>query len=275
MTPTDPVDQALAGDPQALEELVLGVQDRIYNLALRLLWHPEDARDATQEILIRIVTHLGQFERRSAFSTWAYQIACNYLLTTRKRRAELEEVTFDLFAQALAAPSLPPPPVPEPERALLEQEVQIGCTHAMLLCLDREHRLAFILGEIVALPGDEAARVLKIPPATYRKRLSRARERMDAFLSRHCGEANASATCRCASRIGIAIARGRVDPKALLFAGHEQIPSQQELSSATKALNELDAAAQVYRSNPRLAAPKGVVESLRLLLDSKRLQILQ
>ena len=38
---------------------------------IRMLWHPADAEDATQEILVRIVTHLGSFRGESAFTTWA------------------------------------------------------------------------------------------------------------------------------------------------------------------------------------------------------------
>src|SRR5258708_25095868 len=51
------VEQAKAGNNAALQIVIESIQDRIYGLALRMLWHPEDARDATQEILIRIVTH--------------------------------------------------------------------------------------------------------------------------------------------------------------------------------------------------------------------------
>lgn len=63
------VEKAKAGDQAALEEIIRQIQDKIYALALRMLWHPEDAQDATQEILIRVITHLGSFKRESQFST--------------------------------------------------------------------------------------------------------------------------------------------------------------------------------------------------------------
>ena len=62
--------QALAGDREALNTLVRALQDDIYRLALRMLWNREDAEDATQEILVRIVTRLSQFEFRSQLKTW-------------------------------------------------------------------------------------------------------------------------------------------------------------------------------------------------------------
>jgi len=78
------VEQAKNGDPDALEALVRQIQDRIYGLAMRMLWHPQDAEDATQEILVKIVTHLGSFRNESAFATWCYRIAANHLLSLRK-----------------------------------------------------------------------------------------------------------------------------------------------------------------------------------------------
>jgi RNA polymerase sigma factor (sigma-70 family) len=69
------VQQAQSGDKSALEHIVEQIQTKIYGLALRMLWHPEDARDATQEILIRIITRLGSFHGESKFTTWAYKVA--------------------------------------------------------------------------------------------------------------------------------------------------------------------------------------------------------
>ncbi len=82
------VQAARAGDRDALDALVSQIQTRLYNLAVRMLWHPADAEDATQEILIKIVTHLADFRGESQFGTWCWRIATNHLLTTRKRRAE-------------------------------------------------------------------------------------------------------------------------------------------------------------------------------------------
>ena len=61
------VERAKAGDGAALEAVVRAIQDRVYNLAIRMLWHPADAEDATQEILIRVITNLGSFRGESAF----------------------------------------------------------------------------------------------------------------------------------------------------------------------------------------------------------------
>src|SRR6266702_5196266 len=97
------VGQAREGDEEALEAIVRTIQDRIYNLALRMLWHPADAEDATQEILLKVITHLGQFRQESDFMTWVYQIAKNHLLTTRRQRAETTPLSFAFIGDVLEA----------------------------------------------------------------------------------------------------------------------------------------------------------------------------
>jgi DNA-directed RNA polymerase specialized sigma24 family protein len=77
--PFDPEDHVLvmrtrSGDHQALEELIQRHQGWIYNIAVRILYHPQDAEDATQEILLKALTRLSSFEGRSSFRTWLYRI---------------------------------------------------------------------------------------------------------------------------------------------------------------------------------------------------------
>src|SRR5262245_3340401 len=90
-------EQAQAGNIDAMEHLVERIQDNIYGLALRMLWNTEDARDATQEILIRVITHLGSFRGESKFTTWVYRIAANHLHDARKSRLEEQQYTFERF----------------------------------------------------------------------------------------------------------------------------------------------------------------------------------
>ena len=73
------VDKATAGDKKALETLVAGVQDMVFNLSLRMLGTFADAEDATQDILLKMITHLSTFRGESAFTTWVFRIAVNHL----------------------------------------------------------------------------------------------------------------------------------------------------------------------------------------------------
>ena len=139
------VARARAGDRDALESVVRAVQKDVYRVALRFLWRPQDAEDATQEILIRVVAGLGSFRGDSSFRTWVYRVACNTLLSLRKKgRMERQSVSFDEFGDDLARGLSDDSLAVEYDldEALLLEEVKIGCTLAMLMCLDRNHRLA-------------------------------------------------------------------------------------------------------------------------------------
>ena len=78
------VSLALEGDRGALEYLIRSIQDRIYRLSLKMLYHISDSEDATQDILIKIVTRLDSFRQESTFDTWAMKIASNHLQNKSK-----------------------------------------------------------------------------------------------------------------------------------------------------------------------------------------------
>ncbi|HJZ61097.1 MAG TPA: sigma-70 family RNA polymerase sigma factor [Miltoncostaeaceae bacterium] len=262
--------RAQVGDRRALDDLVRAVADGIYNLAVRMLWHPEDAEDATQEILVKLVTRLDSFRGEAAFTTWAFRVAANHLLTTRKRRAE-RNLTFEAFAADLAQ-GLADPREHGPDEGLLEEEVKIGCTQGMLLCLDREHRLAYVLGEVFALDSGRAATITGITPAAFRKRLERARSRLAAFMDGNCGIVNPARPCRCRRRIDRAIERGRVAPEALLFATHPR--ADPAVRRAVVDMERLHAAAALFRSHPDYRAPAALMEGIVRLVRSGRYELL-
>jgi RNA polymerase sigma factor (sigma-70 family) len=253
----DAVRRAQAGDAAALEQVVLGVHDRVYRLSLRMTARPPDAEDATQEILIRVITRLSTFRGDAAFATWVHRIAVNYLLDSSKSSVERLEMTFDRFAADLLD-GLSSTPSAAPDAAILEREVQLACTHALLTCLDREHRIAYILGEIFDVASDEGGYICDVTPSTYRKRLSRARARVRDFLSHNCGLASADAACHCSKRVDVAARLGRVDPERLEFTD--------ATTNANDELIRLHDAAQLLRSLPPAALPSSTVEMVTGLI---------
>src|SRR5262245_48490221 len=208
---------AIDGDRGALDLVVRELQPDIYGLALRMLWNREDAEDATQEILVRIVTRLSQFDFRSRLRTRAYRVAVNYILDVKKSAVERLHLSFERFADDLTQ-GLAIEGTSDTEQSLLVEEVKVGCALAMLQCLDRPHRLAYILGEIMELPGPEAAESLDISPDLFRKRLQHARSAVIAFTKAHCGLVFDAAPCRCNRRVASAIKNGHVDVHQLTFA---------------------------------------------------------
>lgn len=145
---------------------------------------------------MRIVTRLSQFDFRSKLKTWAYRVAVNYILDLKKTAAERMQLNFEQFGEELTSGINIQAP-PEAEKSTLIEEVKVGCTTAMLQCLDRAHRLAYILGEIFELPGPDAAEALDVSPDLFRRRLQFARSAVLNFTKRHCGLVSDTAPCRC------------------------------------------------------------------------------
>jgi RNA polymerase sigma factor (sigma-70 family) len=209
--------RAVDGDREAVAALVRELEPNLYGLALRMLWHPQDAEDATQEILVRVVTRLAQFDFQSRLRTWAYRVATNYLLDVKKSCVERQKLSFTSFADDLAEGLSDEGPA-DSERSLLTEEVKLGCTLGMLQCLDRPHRLAYVLGEVLDLAAPEAADALGLEPAAFRKRLQRARDAVETFTRSHCGLVSDAAACACHRRVPPAIRLGRIAPQEPQFA---------------------------------------------------------
>lgn len=261
------VDRAQKGDREALEGVVVSIRGRVYALALRMLWNPEDANDATQEVLVRVVTRLATSRGESSFPTWVYRVAANHLLTVRKSRLEEQRYTFERFGAELAESPSDEAQAGGPGRDLLLQEVRVGCTLGMLQCLDRPHRLAYILGEILELEGDEAARVLGIRPAAFRKRLSRAREAVIAFTRARCGLVEPKHSCRCSRRLPAALRLGRVEPDRLRFASSgANAAAFPDALAEIRRLDELRRTAALFRAQPPAPEPESLVAFIRSLV---------
>lgn len=190
---------AQGGSKEALDGLMRAIQRPIYNLALRMLQEPADAEDATQEILIRLVTHLANFRGESSFSTWMYRVASNHLLNQRRRDARARGISFEGIAERLSVALASQEDGPDAiyEQAELIEETRRTCTLGMLQCLDPDERLAIILADILEVSGAEAAAIVDVSPAAFRKRLSRARQALVAFVAGHCGIVNPASPCRC------------------------------------------------------------------------------
>ena len=268
------VARAVDGDKAALEDVIRLLQDPLYRLALRMVRRPSDAEDATQEILIRVVTRLAGWRGEAKLLTWAYRVGVNYLLNLRRGgTAGSTSLSFDEFRDGLAE-GLAEADYRGPEAQVLADEVRLSCTQAMLQCLGRHERVAFVLGEIFELTSADAAWILDTTPAAFRKRLERARTRIRGFTESTCGLVNPSAFCRCARRVRPAIALGRIDPEQPTFVTHPVSASGRDVAQAAEQLATLHDAAAVLRAHPDYAVPTSRVDAIVALLQSGRFPML-
>ena len=264
------VQLAKGGSRAALEELVVRHQAWIYNLALRMVHRPEDAKDATQEVLIKLFTRLSSFDGHSSLRTWLYRIVVNHLLNMKRSRAESRGITFAEYGQALDGmpdAELPDPLVIPADVQLLVAEARIGCTSGMLLCLDREQRLIFILGSIFGVSDAVGAELLELSRDNFRQRLARARRDLQNFMQDKCGLVNNANPCRCARKTRGFIAAGHIDPNNLRFARERMTHVRDVAERVSAEITGLDAAyAEVYRDHPFQNSPD-FVAALRGLMN--------
>lgn len=82
------IDKILAGDSASLELLLERHMQGIFSICFRVCGDEDDAYDCTQNACMRIMKHLKEFKRASAFKTWAYRIAYNEVLQLLRSRKE-------------------------------------------------------------------------------------------------------------------------------------------------------------------------------------------
>jgi len=255
------VESARAGNSAALNSLVGELIDDVYGVSLRMTASTADAEDATQEILLKAVTHLGTFRGEASVRTWVYRIAVRHLIDRGKSRTEAMALDFERFGADLLDGLADAGG--DPAEA---EEVKLGCSLAMLTCLDREHRVAYILGEVFDLPNRAAAAIVEASEEVYRQRLSRARRQIEAFTRSYCGVVNEKAPCRCDRRVARAIELDRVQRGSLALAGHPQ-----RVAAHVREMESLHGAARLMRSHPQYAAPGRVAEAVKHLLARSKL----
>src|SRR3954453_16057885 len=107
------VEQARNGDRAAIEKLVLRHQAWVYNIAVRMVFQPQDAEEVTQEVLVKVITKLSTFKGESKFRTWLYRIAANHVLNMKRRSAETNMMTFADYGAAIN--STPDADLPDPK----------------------------------------------------------------------------------------------------------------------------------------------------------------
>jgi RNA polymerase sigma factor (sigma-70 family) len=252
--------KCLQGDKQSLEKLIGSVQSLIYNLSLRFLWNRMDAEDATQEILLKLITNLSKYDGRSKFSTWAYRVATNYLINQKQSQIETALTSFDIYAEDLKTFKAPVD-YNLPDKELLEKEMKVSCTLAMLQCLNREQRLAFILGSVLKINSKVGSEVTDTTPDNFRKRLEQSRRILSGFLNNNCGVYNPSNNCRCNKRINTAIACRRIERTNLNFAD--------KIESYNDEMEELSSLSGIYQNHGTFRNTSDIMTHLNEIIATK------
>jgi RNA polymerase sigma-70 factor (ECF subfamily) len=173
------VERAREGDARAFDRLMVETQERVMGLAWRLLGSREDARDASQEVYLRVFRHLGRFRPGHDFHAWLYRITVNVCRDAARRRRRLPVANGRVADPGVA---------PEAEDGLLGAERWNRLLEA-LASLPPKERAALVLRDLEGLTSEQVARVLGTRAATIRGRIASARMKIRSFCLQLLDEA--------------------------------------------------------------------------------------
>lgn len=266
------VDKAAEGDKEALEMLVAGMQDLVFNLSLRMLGTFADAQDAAQDILLKMITHLSSYRGGSSFTTWVFSIAVNHLKNYKKHMFARFPLTFEFYGDDIKNADITNVPdlTQNVEQSILAEELKLSCTNVMLQCLDAENRCIFILGTMFQLDSRIAAEILDITPEAYRQRLSRVRRKVADFLKEYCG-AYGNGSCRCVKRVNYAIQNHRINPAKLDFTN--AVPKEIKVFKA--AMEEIDGLSQEFSFCKTYQSPQSLKKFIEDFLNGPAFSVVR
>ncbi|MDW3192334.1 MAG: sigma-70 family RNA polymerase sigma factor [Cytophagales bacterium] len=211
------IKRTLEGEKSALNDLIERHQPFIYNIAWKMVGDHANASDLCQEALIKIISNLAKFNFQSSFRTWAYRIVRNHFLNDQKKPAFALASNFQELGDALD--SIPNVALTEEEqldRSEETKEIRLTCLSGMLLCLNKEQRMIYIIGEMFRANHTIGSEIMEMSKANFRMKLSKARKDLINFMQRKCGLIDQSNPCRCHKKVTVASDAGMINAKSLL-----------------------------------------------------------
>ncbi|GEM_PF-306455 len=169
-------------DPaRAFEELLANHAGSLLGVVRRLLGDAEEARDATQDALVRAHAQLGSFRGESSLRTWVTRIAVHEALRRLRRRTLKRRILGLIGQQPASAPGYGLQASPSPEAALAAREDAARLARALEL-LPAMQRAALVLRHLEGLSVEEAAEALGVGPGTLKTHLVRALRKLRVEL---------------------------------------------------------------------------------------------
>jgi RNA polymerase sigma-70 factor (ECF subfamily) len=174
------VELAVAGDSDAFEQIMIHSQHRVMAITWRILGNEADARDASQEVFLRVYKYLRRFKQDQDFFAWLYGITINVCRDfARKRQRQQAQFTSLTEGEGLKALAVPSDQQDAEELLLRSQERDLVA--AALATLPYKERATVVLRDIEGLSTDEVARIMRSRTTTVRSQISSARKKIRIF----------------------------------------------------------------------------------------------
>ena len=168
------IERCITGDREAFEALLAEYERPVYNAAFRMLNSPDDARDVTQTVFMKVFENFGQYDPSRRFFSWIYRITLNESINWLGKVNRLEPLTFDAADEGKG-------PEQELESAKVSASVQ-----AALMSIKTDYRTVIILKHFLGCSYVEISEILEIPERTVKSRLYTARQQLKDQLTGAC-----------------------------------------------------------------------------------------
>ncbi|MCR4400229.1 MAG: sigma-70 family RNA polymerase sigma factor [Syntrophomonadaceae bacterium] len=172
--------QALDGDLDAFEELVLRHQRMVFAVAYRMTGQREEAEDVAQEVFVNLYRKLARFDSSRRFLPWLQRVTVNTCISHLRRRKKVVALSFD-DSLAHHSHEQPASALLDPARALEAKELRGDIQHA-LLRLPESYRAVLILRYQLELSNQEIADLLGVSRENIEVRIHRARKALRKHL---------------------------------------------------------------------------------------------
>ena len=178
------VERATAGDTAAFEQIMIHSQQRVMAMSWRILGNEADARDASQEVFLRVYKYLRRFKQDQDFFAWVYRITVNVCRDLLKKRQH-ESERFRALDGDSSEEMLEIPFVHEDAEQTLIQAQRRELISRAIATLPFKERASIVLRDVEGLSTDEVARVLKSSSTTVRSQISSARRKIRDYCRRY------------------------------------------------------------------------------------------
>lgn len=178
------VERAATGDSAAFEQIMIHSQQRVMAMTWRMLGNEADARDASQEVFLRVYKYLGRFRQGQDFFAWLHGITVNVCRDTLKKR-QLQTNRFISFSNEVEEETLSVSVEQDDAEQNAMQTQRRELISRAIATLPYKERASIVLRDVEGLSTEEVARILKSSSTTVRSQISSARRKIRDYCRRY------------------------------------------------------------------------------------------
>jgi RNA polymerase sigma-70 factor (ECF subfamily) len=175
--------RAAAGDDAAFEQIMIHSQQRVMAMSWRMLGNEADARDASQEVFLRVYKYLKRYDQNQDFFAWVYRITVNVCRDILKKRRQHDQRMVPIDAPDDERVREIPAANDDVELSLLSRQ-QCEMIAQAIATLPHKERASILLRDVEGFSTEAVAQILHSSATTVRSQISSARKKIRDYCRR-------------------------------------------------------------------------------------------